>query len=211
MKKIVSTLLVIFLLCGVVFAESQSLYVKGTVAPGDDLVIPEKPDDLAPIGGKGINAYLTYTDPDVVASADTLLTGTKPITSTSEKKPVSVNINGENSNKFIVIYLWGQSQAEAKTALTVTFRSDGFEKSGVENPADNQKLAITLEGTKVEGKSPALTPSYSSPTFTLTANGGLQTDAALMGYVTAKWPLNGKVLEAGTYEATVVVEVAVVE
>ncbi len=211
MKKIVTTVLVLFLLCGVIFAESQSLYVKGSVTAGGDLKPPTEPGGLTPIGGEGINAYLTYTEPNLAASADTLLSATKPITSTLETDPVSVNINGENPDTSIVIYLWGQSQAEAKTALNVTFKSNGFEKSGVENPADDQKLAIALTGEKVDGKSPALTPSYSSPTFTLTANGGLQTDAALMGYVTAEWPLNGKVLEAGTYEATVVVEVAVVE
>lgn len=196
MKKILISLMVLFLITGAVFADTdpKSVVIKSSVVasipiPGVDGVSGDVPTIT---DGTSFGYYIKDASGNLISNAEIDV-------------PTKVNASGTYAFK---LFYFGKEAKGDKHTVTASVTETGWKLEGVDMPNDDQKNKITVTSVAESLSSGSVTADKPEETKIRTTFGNLSSlpinaeNAVEVGTFTLSWDANSA-LEVGTYKATV--------
>lgn len=220
MKKVI-ILLTLLLAVAPVFA-TPDIIMNAVIDPnGSSITDPDDNVDVAPIIKGPVNVYLFYSTKALegaVLNITDIVTDMKPIEDTNiEEGGFDLTGDDKEDNDALYLYLYAGYNTDSDATATVTFSSTGW-KYGSEEGAripldftskvssDDTNLKCNVIDTDASADS-----TNSSAEFTFKATGATQNlTSFLAGISEVTWKQNPDYL-AGSYQATITIEVTPVQ
>lgn len=214
MKKILSILLILLVVCSFVFASEKTVKVTGTIEAGSGT---EKGDNDVTFDGVNIAVAIAKDSNGYLTSAPSSWDATHFVTVTTDT-PVTVDLmkdttDSTNPETFYIAVGVNGNPENTKT-VTVEFAVDGWYKgSSIPSPdqavqkEDNMSITQFTSKSSNSGKVSVDTSEGKNDTLSITHSAGLQESKVLAGYSKIDWSVSGT-HDAGNYTAQVKVTIS---
>lgn len=228
MKKTIALLLALLLVAGSVFAEviditgggshQYSMYLQAVVEDGGGLD-DNNGDDPSDIKNGGLYIMVGYNNTsNAYGMGDIYVDGSlEDLGSYTSAYPLSVSLTPENAGDTtgtLQFYVAAQSNTANAYTTSVTFSSEGFKEKGVDEASAITKIKFTNsgEGYKLAEEKNGLTVTLGDGENVAHITVETTDDSHQTGYIyvartDATW-VKSSSYPAGTYEATIIVDVA---